>query len=615
MEHSYLVLRRKALAILVGTFAASVVALAPHTEVRAAVPATSYGIVKVIPVGDDPADIAITPNGAFAYVTNAGSDNVSVIDTATGTVSATITVGDGPSAIAINPAGTLAYVTNAGSGNVSVIDTTTSPPVVTATVTVGTTPASIAINPAGTLAYVTNAGSGNVSVIDTTTSPPVVTATVTVGTSPQDVAINPSGTRAYVTNYSGQTISVINTSTSAVVHTTPTQGSNLQGIAINASGEAVIIDQSGWIQRFDLDTYASSGGSGGLNFLRVAAAGGGSSLFYGITSTGTLWSYNYGAPGSGLVLPMGTVGTTASTLAVAPNSEFPIYVAKGFGDDTVTVIDKLTPTITPQTGAAGTAVTVNVVPTNITYDIDDNAVTDVKFGGVAATAITPDAGNTWTATAPAGSGAAAVVVTFGWLQQPNPIVLFYRQASAGTFTYPASSPAVPIRQVSLDPGGGTCLDVTTRTEPWLSVFVGYRYIPGARDCTRPGHSFVGWAERTTPTTIADLALLDDPTDNVPRYFISRDADLVAVWTLVPKAPSVFVGISNWLCRNCGILLFWNAPTTQTGPTITTGSGVAVCSKPDNLLSLGDWTMCHERTGAPGTYNLSQGTTKLSTTIR
>ena len=48
--------------------------------------------------------MAITPDGAFAYVTNAGSNNVSVIDTSTNTeVLPRISVGNGPRSVAITP--------------------------------------------------------------------------------------------------------------------------------------------------------------------------------------------------------------------------------------------------------------------------------------------------------------------------------------------------------------------------------------------------------------------------------------------------------------------------------------------------------------------------------
>ena len=80
----------------------------------------------------------------FAYVTNL-FDNVSVIDTASNTVTATVAVGSGPEGVAITPDGAFAYVTNGNSGTVSVIDTASN--AVTATVTVGNGPRDVAITP------------------------------------------------------------------------------------------------------------------------------------------------------------------------------------------------------------------------------------------------------------------------------------------------------------------------------------------------------------------------------------------------------------------------------------------------------------------------------------
>ena len=54
--------------------------------------------------GTNPRGIAITPDGAYAYSTGLSSDDVSVIDTATNTVSTTIAVGNNPYGIAICPA-------------------------------------------------------------------------------------------------------------------------------------------------------------------------------------------------------------------------------------------------------------------------------------------------------------------------------------------------------------------------------------------------------------------------------------------------------------------------------------------------------------------------------
>lgn len=128
-------------------------------------------------VGNHPSDIIISSDGTKAYVTNTGSNTVSVINTATNSVTTNVPVGDHPSDIAVTPDGTKVYVANWQGNTVSVIDTTTN--TVVSTVPVGITPLGVALTPDGTKAYVTNAESDNISVIDTATN--VVIATVNAG--------------------------------------------------------------------------------------------------------------------------------------------------------------------------------------------------------------------------------------------------------------------------------------------------------------------------------------------------------------------------------------------------------------------------------------------------
>jgi len=97
-------------------------------------------VIATIPVGIAPQAIDITPNGAFAYVANYGG-TISVIDTATNTVSATVSVAN-PEGIAVRPDGTFVYVTGNSSNTVAVIDTATN--TVTANISVGTGPVLIA---------------------------------------------------------------------------------------------------------------------------------------------------------------------------------------------------------------------------------------------------------------------------------------------------------------------------------------------------------------------------------------------------------------------------------------------------------------------------------------
>jgi YVTN family beta-propeller protein len=57
---------------------------------------TTNTVVATIGVGSEPVGVIISPDGAHAYVTNAGSNSVSVIDTSTNAVSATVPVGVRP---------------------------------------------------------------------------------------------------------------------------------------------------------------------------------------------------------------------------------------------------------------------------------------------------------------------------------------------------------------------------------------------------------------------------------------------------------------------------------------------------------------------------------------
>ena len=168
---------------------------------------TSFNTVtNTIPVGSYPQGVAFAPNGAFAYVTNFGSNTVSVINTSTNTVTNTIPVRLlYPHGVAFAPSGAFAYVTNYYNETVSVINTSTN--TVTNTIPVGIDPCGVAFNPSGAFAYVANYGSGNISVINTSTN--TVTSSISVGLGPYGVAIAPSGAFAYVTNYGSSTVSVL----------------------------------------------------------------------------------------------------------------------------------------------------------------------------------------------------------------------------------------------------------------------------------------------------------------------------------------------------------------------------------------------------------------------
>ncbi|EJO5346912.1 beta-propeller fold lactonase family protein [Clostridium botulinum] len=186
-------------------------------------------------VGEQPYDVAITPNGKFAYIVNYISNDVYVVNTSTNkVVGFPIKVGRGPYGIDITPLGNFAYVTNINSDNVYIINTDTNA-VVGNPITVGDGPVKIAITPNGRYAYVTNYYSNNVSVIDIITNK-VIGNPIFVGANPFDIDITPNGKFAYVTSLGTDKVYVIDTSTNTVVGDAIPVGDGPFGITINPEG-------------------------------------------------------------------------------------------------------------------------------------------------------------------------------------------------------------------------------------------------------------------------------------------------------------------------------------------------------------------------------------------
>ena len=90
-------------------------------------------VIATVVVGRKPSGVAVSPDCQRAYVTNAGSNTVSVIDTATHRVVSTIAVRKEPFGVTVSPDGNMLYVvnttpfTNAGTGCVGMTATSTGP--------------------------------------------------------------------------------------------------------------------------------------------------------------------------------------------------------------------------------------------------------------------------------------------------------------------------------------------------------------------------------------------------------------------------------------------------------------------------------------------------------
>lgn len=145
----------------------------------------SNTVLAGVPVERAPMGAVFSADGASAYVANAVSDSISVIDMASNTVigpSIVLNQSSFPETLAINPTGTRIYVANNGRASVSVIDTTTNT-LLGNEIAVGNLPAGIALNSTGSRIYVVNQSSNDVSVIDAKTNT-VIGSPISVGTNP-----------------------------------------------------------------------------------------------------------------------------------------------------------------------------------------------------------------------------------------------------------------------------------------------------------------------------------------------------------------------------------------------------------------------------------------------
>jgi YVTN family beta-propeller protein len=199
---------------------------------------TSKKVLDRIPVGAGPRSIAVTPNGKEAYVVIV--DGVQIIDAQRKEVTSKVKVGGivSPYNLAMTPDGKQVYV--AVHQGVSIIETETHKMV--KTISVGKYNQSIAISPDGTQAYVTH--DGHVSVIDITKQE--VVATIAVGDSVDvfhAIAFTPDGKQAYVA--SRGSISIIDTVAQAVFATIDTGKSfSPHGIVFTPNGKQAYVAMS-----------------------------------------------------------------------------------------------------------------------------------------------------------------------------------------------------------------------------------------------------------------------------------------------------------------------------------------------------------------------------------
>ncbi|MFE9727656.1 YncE family protein [Streptomyces sp. NPDC005794] len=205
----------------------------------------SSSVAATIPHIRWPEDIVITPDGRRAYVV--GQNSVSVLNTESNTVSATIEKASGRD-IAISPDGSRVYTAGPSLGNsVDIIDTSTNR-VAGEIGMPGVVPEAITVAPSGVNIYVaaegSRPGSGVLSVIDSATDK--VTGTVPLPGDPSEngLAVTPDGKELYVSYSQGKRdgVAVVDVKKKAVTDTVPMDDSSW-GITVSPDGAYAYVVQ------------------------------------------------------------------------------------------------------------------------------------------------------------------------------------------------------------------------------------------------------------------------------------------------------------------------------------------------------------------------------------
>ncbi len=183
-------------------------------------------VIATIPVGTRPRGVRVSQDGRTVFVALSGSpkcpptmpdeeceklkadkskDGIAVVDAAARTVSRVLPGGSDPENFDISRDGTTLFVSNEDAGTASVVDVASGR--IRSTVKVGKEPEGVRVHPDGQTVWVTGETDHDVTVVDTKTGG--VVGHIEVGKRPRSLAFTPDGKRAFVTSEVDGTVWVL----------------------------------------------------------------------------------------------------------------------------------------------------------------------------------------------------------------------------------------------------------------------------------------------------------------------------------------------------------------------------------------------------------------------
>jgi YVTN family beta-propeller protein len=186
----------------------------------------THGVIATVPLGKRPRGIHASPDGKTIYVALSGSppappgvdestlpppdrsaDGIGVFDVSQNKLVKLIPSGTDPEEFGLSQDGSLLYVANEDAALVSIVDLAKGE--VVKTLPVGGEPEGVTLSPDGSLVYVTSEEEGEVYVIDTASGE--IIKHFQVGARPRWVAFLPDGTKGYVSLETVGQVAVVDT--------------------------------------------------------------------------------------------------------------------------------------------------------------------------------------------------------------------------------------------------------------------------------------------------------------------------------------------------------------------------------------------------------------------
>lgn len=247
---------RAALLALAGSLLAFAAAAAPKAWVGnfkddtvSVIDTGSGAVVATVPVARGPHGMAVAANGSTVYVSSDGASVVNVIDAASNKVTSTILVGRSPHGVALTPDGRFLLVGVYGEDKVVFVDTATRAIVGFAGVA---KPHSIAMRPDGRVAYVASQqpGAFSLAVIDIPSRS--VARVIPLDKPPRDLEFSWNGKALFFTQAGVDAVQVLDAATDNIVASIATGASpQVAMLARGAAFGTVVVQGPGELMLFD----------------------------------------------------------------------------------------------------------------------------------------------------------------------------------------------------------------------------------------------------------------------------------------------------------------------------------------------------------------------------